>query len=194
MSGVSRLMRRLLVTTVALLALSTSAAAGAGRGVALTGTAEWSDAWTHVHGTFAGALGKGSYDGTLDGGAQFTTGDCGPVCEPVSGSITFTSKRGSFTGVVEPGSVVALEDIAKQVGLQVFINGRREVEQGALYRCTGQAGLVGRPRGQQRVALRHGATGQRAGCVLDATLLARFHHLHQFGQRIEAARKSGIGV
>ena len=112
MSGESRRMRRLLVTTVALLALSTSAAAGAGRGAALTGTAEWSDASTHVHGTFAGTLGKGSYDGALDGGAQFTTGDCGPVCEPVSGSIIFTSKRGSFTGVVEPGSVVALEDIA----------------------------------------------------------------------------------
>ena len=34
------------------------------------------------------------------------------MCEPVTGSITFTSKRGSFTGVVEPGSVVALVDIA----------------------------------------------------------------------------------
>jgi hypothetical protein len=106
------LMRRLLVTTVALLALSGSVASAANRSVALTGTAEWGDASTHVHGTFSGALGKGSYDGTLAGGAQFTTGDCGPVCEPVSGSITFTSKRGSFTGVVEPSSVVALVDIA----------------------------------------------------------------------------------
>jgi hypothetical protein len=111
-SGESRLVRRLLVTTVALLALSTSAASAAGRNATLAGTAEWSDVSTHVHGTFAGALGKGSYDGTLDGGAPFTTGDCGPVCEPVSGSIAFTSKRGSFTGIVEPGSVVALVDIA----------------------------------------------------------------------------------
>jgi hypothetical protein len=108
-----RLMRRLLVTGVVLLALSGSTAAGAAtHSATLTGAAEWSDASTHVHGTFAGTFGKGSYDGTLDGGAQFTTGDCGPVCEPVSGSITFTSKRGSFTGVVEPGSVVALVDIA----------------------------------------------------------------------------------
>jgi hypothetical protein len=111
-SGESRLMRRLLATTVVLLALSASAAGAAGAGGTLTGTAEWSDASTHVHGTFSGTFGKGSYDGKLDGGAPFTTGDCGPVCEPVSGSITFTSKSGSFTGVVEPGSVAALVDIA----------------------------------------------------------------------------------
>lgn len=112
MARESRLMRRLLVTGVVLLALSGSAASGADRSAALTGTAEWADASTHVHGTFEGTVGKGSYDGTLDGGAQFTTGDCGPVCEPVSGSIAFTTKRGTFTGVVDPGSVVALEDIA----------------------------------------------------------------------------------
>ena len=104
-------MKRLVLVGVALLALSGPASA-ANRSATLTGTAEWSDASTHVHGTFAGTFGKGSYDGTLDGGAPFTTGDCGPVCEPVSGSITFTTKRGSFTGVVQPGSVVALVDIA----------------------------------------------------------------------------------
>jgi hypothetical protein len=112
MAGELGLMRRLLVTAVALLALSASAASAADRSATLTGTAEWSDASTHVHGTFSGTVGKGSYDGTLDGGAQFTSGDCGPVCEPVSGSIAFTTKRGSFTGVVQPGSVVALVDIA----------------------------------------------------------------------------------
>ena len=112
MAGESRLMRRLLVTTVALLALSGSAASAANRSAALTGTAEWSDASTHVHGTFAGTFGEGSYDGTLDSGAPFTSGDCGPVCEPVTGSITFTGKRGSFTAIAEPGSVVALVDIA----------------------------------------------------------------------------------
>jgi hypothetical protein len=112
MAGELGLMRRLLVTAVALLALSASAASAADRSATLTGTAEWSDASTHVHGTFSGTVGKGSYDGTLDGGAQFTSGDCGPVCEPVSGSIAFTTKRGSFTGVVQPGSVVAVVDIA----------------------------------------------------------------------------------
>jgi hypothetical protein len=112
MSGELRLMRRLLVTGVVLLSLSASGAGAAARSAALKGTAEWSDASTHVHGTFAGTFGKGSYDGTLDGGAPFTTGDCGPVCEPVSGSITFTGKRGTFTGIVQPSSVVELVDIA----------------------------------------------------------------------------------
>jgi hypothetical protein len=103
--------KRLVLIGVVLLALSGPASA-ANRSATLTGTAAWTEASTHVHGTFAGRLGRGSYDGTLDGGTPFTSGDCGPVCEPVSGSITFTSKRGSFTGVVEPGSVVALVDIA----------------------------------------------------------------------------------
>jgi hypothetical protein len=112
MSSESRLMRRLLVTGVVLFVLPASGASAADRSAPLTGAAEWSDASTHVHGTFAGTFGKGSYDGTLDGGTQFTSGDCGPVCEPVSGSITFTGRRGRFTGIVEPGSVVALVDIA----------------------------------------------------------------------------------
>jgi hypothetical protein len=40
-----------------------------------------------LHGTFAGPFGKRSPDGTRDGGAQFTSGDSEPVCEPVTGSI-----------------------------------------------------------------------------------------------------------
>ena len=105
-------MKRLVLIGVALLALASSAAAGADRAATLTGTAEWTDLSTYVHGTFAGTLGRGTYDGTLDGGTPFTSGDCGPVCEPVTGSIPFTGKRGSFTGVVQPGSEVALVDIA----------------------------------------------------------------------------------
>jgi hypothetical protein len=104
--------KRLVVIGVALLALSSAAAAGADRSATLAGTAEWADASTHVHGTFDGPLGTGTYDGTLDGGAPFTSGDCGPVCEPITGSITFTANRGTFSGVVQPGSVVALVDIA----------------------------------------------------------------------------------
>jgi hypothetical protein len=104
--------KRLVLIGVALLALSSSAAAGAERAATLAGTAEWSDFSTHVHGTFDGNLGKGTYDGTLDGGTPFTSGDCGPVCEPVTGSIDFSANLGSFTGVVRPGSVVALVDIA----------------------------------------------------------------------------------
>ena len=106
------MVKRLVVIGVALLALSSAAAAGAERAATLTGTAEWSDFSTHVHGTFDGNLGKGTYDGTLVGGTSFTSGDCGPVCEPVTGSITFSANRGSFTAVVQPGSVVALSDIA----------------------------------------------------------------------------------
>ena len=106
------IVKRLVLIGVALLALASSAAAGTDRAATLTGTAEWTDLSTHVHGTFAGKAGKGTYDGTLDGGTSFTSGDCGPVCEPVTGSITFSAKRGSFTGVVQPGSVVALVDIA----------------------------------------------------------------------------------
>ena len=106
-------MKRLVFIGVALLALTISPVAAAAEGSAtLDGTADWSDVSTHIHGTFDGNLGKGDYDGTLDGGAQFTSGDCGPVCEPITGSITFTSNRGTFTGVLQPGSVVALVDIA----------------------------------------------------------------------------------
>jgi hypothetical protein len=104
--------KRLVLIGVALLALSSSAAAGAEQAATLAGTAEWSDSSTHVHGTFDGNLGKGDYDGTLDGGAPFTSGDCGPVCQPVTGSIDFSANRGSFTAVVQTGSVVALVDIA----------------------------------------------------------------------------------
>jgi hypothetical protein len=104
--------KRLVVIGVALLALSSAAAAGADRSATLAGTSEWSDASTHVYGTFDGTLGKGTYDGTLEGEAPFTSGDCGPVCETVTGSITFSASRGSFTAVVQPGSVVALTDIA----------------------------------------------------------------------------------
>jgi hypothetical protein len=104
--------KRLVLIGVALLSLSSSSAAGAERAATLTGTAEWSDSSTHVHGTFDGSLGKGTYDGTLAGGTPFTSGECGPVCQPVTGSIDFSANRGSFTAVAQPGSVVALEDIA----------------------------------------------------------------------------------
>jgi hypothetical protein len=99
-------------------AVASSPIALAGGPTTLTGTAQWfggtfdTPTTTLVHGTFNGKLGKGTYEGTLTGGAQFTTGDCGPVCEPVSGTIRFSGNPGSFTGVVQPGSVVALVDIA----------------------------------------------------------------------------------
>ena len=111
-------MKRLVVLGIALVTFLVSAVALAGPATTLTGTAEWSGGTvdtptsTAISGTFDGKLGKGTYEGTLVGGAPFTTGECGPVCEPVTGTITFSANRGSFTGVVQPGSVVARQDIA----------------------------------------------------------------------------------
>jgi hypothetical protein len=84
----------------------------AGRPTALTGTAEWAGQSTTIHGTFSGRLGRGTYTGTLQAGDPFTSSDCGPVCAPVTGTITFSSSRGDFTATVQPQSIVALEEIA----------------------------------------------------------------------------------
>lgn len=112
-------MKRLAIVGVALVAFLSSAVAVAAGDTTLTGTSVWSGPTfeeqttvTAAHGTFAGRLGKGTYEGTLTGGAFFTAPDCGPVCQPVTGSLAFSSNRGSFTGVVQPGSNVALQDSA----------------------------------------------------------------------------------
>ena len=111
-------MKRLVVIGTALVTFLVSAVAVAAPPTTLTGTAEWSggtvdtSTTTVVRGTFDGKLGKGTYEGTLAGGAPFTTALCGPICEPIAGTIAFSANRGSFTGVVQPGSVVALQDIA----------------------------------------------------------------------------------
>jgi hypothetical protein len=112
------IVKRLLVIALALVTFLVPAVAVAGTDTTLAGTAEWTGGTvgvptvTAIHGTFDGKLGRGTYEGTLTGGAAFTTGECGPVCEPITGAITFSGSRGSFTGVVQPGSVVALQDIA----------------------------------------------------------------------------------
>jgi hypothetical protein len=110
--------KRLVVLALGLVTFLVSTVAFAGTATTLGGTAEWSGGTvgvpttTVIRGTFDGKVGKGTYEGTLTGGTAFTTAECGPVCEPVAGTITFSSSRGSFTGVVQPGSVVALQDIA----------------------------------------------------------------------------------
>jgi hypothetical protein len=78
----------------------------------LTGTAVWSLQTYTIGGAFEGELGRGTYTGTLTGGPDFTTPTCGPVCEDVTGTITFSAKNGDFTAEVQTGSVVALEEIA----------------------------------------------------------------------------------
>ena len=111
-------MRRLAVLLgVALLAFASSAVAVSATGTTtLTGTSEWPGQFTDPvtvtvsHGTFAGALGKGTYEGTLTGGATYAC-DFVSGCQPVTGTITFSGKRGSFTGVVQPGSFVGVEEV-----------------------------------------------------------------------------------
>jgi hypothetical protein len=121
-------MKGLLVIAAAVVTLSIGAVAVAAPATTLTGTSEWSGrtlsepgAVNVVHGTFEGPLGRGTYEGTLTGGASFTSADCaGVVCQPVTGAITFSGNRGSFTGVVQPGSVVAILDIHPRIESRTF--------------------------------------------------------------------------
>ena len=124
-------MRRLAVLFgIALIAFASSAAAVAAPvSATLTGTSEWpgqfTDPVTHtvIHGTFAGSLGKGTYEGTLTGGTTYFSADCGFAvsgCQPVTGAITFSSHRGSFTGVVQPGSFVGIEDFHPRIQSRAF--------------------------------------------------------------------------
>jgi hypothetical protein len=111
----------LVVIGVAVVTFLSSAVAVAGATTTLSGTAEWTgpafpdlETSTVVHGTFDGKLGKGTYEGTLIGWPSFITTPCdlAPFCEPVAGTITFWGHRGSFTGLVQPGALVGLQDIA----------------------------------------------------------------------------------
>jgi hypothetical protein len=124
-------MRRLAVLLgIALIAFASSTVAVAATGTAtLTGTSEWSGGTfvdpvtvTAVHGAFDGTLGKGTYEGTLTGGASYFFPDCDfpSFCQPVTGSITFSGHRGSFTGVVQPGSFVGVEEIHPRVQSRTF--------------------------------------------------------------------------
>jgi hypothetical protein len=79
----------------------------------LTGTAEWSGSGVLTE-TFAinGAIeGVGTYSGTLNAGAYYTTDTCGPQCAPVTGTITFDTRRGSITTNVDPAGLVTVTTI-----------------------------------------------------------------------------------
>ena len=120
-------MRRLAVLLgIVLIAFASSAVAVSATGTTtLTGTSEWPGQFTDpvtvtvVHGTFAGSLGKGTYEGTLTGGATYSC-DFVSGCQPVTGTITFSGNRGSFTGVVQPGSFVGLEDFHPRIQSRAF--------------------------------------------------------------------------
>ena len=106
----------LAAVAVAMLSLAFAGPAGARGGVddstSLSGTAEWTDQTTTIHGTFSGRLGAGTYSGNLTQTWIDTTGWCGPTCFTVAGEITLSSKRGDFTAVVEPGSLMRESSIA----------------------------------------------------------------------------------
>jgi hypothetical protein len=124
-----KIVKGLMVITMAVIALSLGTVATAAPATTLTGTSEWSGPTLEdpavvnvVHGTFDGPIGKGTYEGTLTGGAPFTSPDCPtPECEPVTGSITFSGHRGSFTGVVQPGSVVQILAIHPRIQTRTFL-------------------------------------------------------------------------
>jgi hypothetical protein len=107
-----------IVTVVALVGVIAGGAAAkpdsGAKSAALTGTSVWALKAYTIGGTIDGRLAHGTYTGTLTGGDDFSSGDCGPVCEPVTGTITFSARNGDFTAAVQPGSVVALEDIASR--------------------------------------------------------------------------------
>ena len=100
--------------------------------------------------------------------------------------------RGQFAAL--PVEVVALEDVAEQVRLQELVDDGREVEHRVLDRPAGNLRLVGRAHGDQRVAGGNGPAGFAPRCILDAALLARFHHLQQLAQRVEALGEADVGV
>ena len=111
---------------IVLIAFASSAVAVSATGTTtLTGTSEWPGQFTDPvtvtlsHGTFAGALGKGTYEGTLTGGATYAC-DFVSGCQPVTGTITFSGKRGSFTGVVQPGSFVGIEDFHPRIQSRTY--------------------------------------------------------------------------
>lgn len=103
---------------VAAVALAACVAAGATlaagpkeQATALTGSSQWTSGYA-IAGTFDGGLGRGTYSGTMTAGASFTSSTCGPVCAPLSGSITFSGRAGTLVASVQQGSVVSMEDIA----------------------------------------------------------------------------------
>ena len=67
-----------------------------------------------IEGAFAGKLGDGTYAGTLTAEEPWNWDfpECGPSCARVTGTITFSTKHGSFTAALQPGSVVVASDIA----------------------------------------------------------------------------------
>ncbi len=93
---------------------------------------------------------------------------------------------------VLPVEVVALEDVAEQMGLQELTGAKSN--KGTFDGAAGNACLIGYSCLTQRLACGDRPAGVVSGCVLNTALFACLDRVHQFVQRIEAARKPGIGV
>jgi hypothetical protein len=102
-----------LVAFAAALAVVAGATAGKGQEVnwRLQGAATWTPNTVpgiynvrtfDVHGTVEGV---GTYSGTLTAGTYYSTNECGPQCAPITGTITFVTKRGTITTTVDEGVV-----------------------------------------------------------------------------------------
>ncbi|MCY1437341.1 hypothetical protein D9M71_534980 [compost metagenome] len=78
--------------------------------------------------------------------------------------------------------------------MQKPVDDRGKIEHRPLDRATGNSGLIGRSCREQCLTGCNGTAGFASRRILDAALLARLHHRHQFIQRIEAAREADIGV
>jgi hypothetical protein len=111
-------MKRLLLTSVTLV-LATLLASASGATAAtqtvdatLAGAAEWTGDPLQVetfsiHGTVSGTV-EGTYSGTLNAGTYFNSNTCGPTCAPITGTIDFVTRRGSFSTTVAPGGLLTL--------------------------------------------------------------------------------------
>ena len=78
----------------------------------LAGTSVWGTTLT-IEGELAGTLATGTYAGTVTFGSWgWDYPECGPSCALVTGDITFSTKKGTFTAALQPGSIAIKEEIA----------------------------------------------------------------------------------
>ncbi len=102
------------------------------------------------------------------------------------------SDGGQFAAL--PVEVVALEDVAEQMRLEELVDDGREVEHRALNWPAGNLGLIRFTHRNQFTSGSNGSTGFSPRRVLNAALSARFQHLQQLPQRVEASGETGVGI
>lgn len=91
-----------LVATATMAVVATAASAATSIDWTLTGTAVWSsittDDFVHQFDVSGTIEGVGTYSGTLNAGTYVYPGPngCGPDCAPVTGTLTFITKKGTL--------------------------------------------------------------------------------------------------